>query len=385
MSNILFILNVCQPIGHIKFHGGGIYGYEVFKELVKLEPSRVIAYVDSSKFLDPEIVSLLKSENISTIDSSCISLPKAVKENNVVVVYSPLYSSELDSILDLNVKVYLTIHGLRKLEMNRDPNECFYVQSFKDIVKVNVKRSFLYRFLFRKYYLQYASLLSHKNINIITVSNHSAASIRYFYPTLKNNIHVFYSPAKNIFDYNSVPIFSKEKYYLIISADRWLKNAYRTMQAFDQLFERNLLNCNVIVVGLSNNNSLIKHVKHKNRFIIMDYVETNKLESLFKSAYALVYPSLNEGFGYPPFEAMKYGTPVITSGLASLPEVCGDSVLYTNPFSIDEIAMRILQMEDETVYKSLADKSLKRYKIIHARQVADLGNMCKLLIKSIDE
>lgn len=42
MSNILFILNVCQPIGHIKFHGGGIYGYEVFKELVKLEPSRVI-------------------------------------------------------------------------------------------------------------------------------------------------------------------------------------------------------------------------------------------------------------------------------------------------------------------------------------------------------
>ena len=55
----------------------------------------------------------------------------------------------------------------------------------------------------------------------------------------------------------------------------------------------------------------------------------------------LVFPSLTEGFGAPPLEAMSCGCPVIASNTSSVPEVCGDAVLYIDPYSIDDISDRI--------------------------------------------
>lgn len=59
-------------------------------------------------------------------------------------------------------------------------------------------------------------------------------------------------------------------------------------------------------------------IKNKSHFVLLEYVDNNVLESLYKGAYALIYPTLNEGFGYPPLEAMKYGTPVLSSPFLQL-------------------------------------------------------------------
>ncbi|MBV9388341.1 MAG: glycosyltransferase family 4 protein [Chroococcidiopsidaceae cyanobacterium CP_BM_ER_R8_30] len=68
-----------------------------------------------------------------------------------------------------------------------------------------------------------------------------------------------------------------------------------------------------------------------------DYVPYSQLPELLNSAIALVFPSLWEGFGLPVLEAMACGTPVITSNLASLPEVAGDAALLVNPYNVQEI------------------------------------------------
>jgi len=86
------------------------------------------------------------------------------------------------------------------------------------------------------------------------------------------------------------------------------------------------------------------------RVHITGYVRDRYLPPLYRQAEAFVYPSLYEGFGLPPLEAMASGTPVIVSRSSSLPEVVGDAGLYVNPLDVDELA--------QSMEKVLADPKL---------------------------
>jgi glycosyltransferase involved in cell wall biosynthesis len=70
-------------------------------------------------------------------------------------------------------------------------------------------------------------------------------------------------------------------------------------------------------------------------------VSLDELVSLYRRAAAVVFPSLYEGFGLPPLEAMACGCPVACSAAASLPEVCGDAARYFPPDDADEMASAI--------------------------------------------
>jgi len=74
---------------------------------------------------------------------------------------------------------------------------------------------------------------------------------------------------------------------------------------------------------------------------LLEYVSTEDLRHLYTGAYCLVFPSLYEGFGLPPLEAMALGCPVITSKVSSLPEVCGDAALYVDPYNVGDIRDKI--------------------------------------------
>ena len=76
----------------------------------------------------------------------------------------------------------------------------------------------------------------------------------------------------------------------------------------------------------------------------LGYVTDGELRALYENATCLVCPSLYEGFGLPPLEAMACGCPVIASTAASLPEVCGDAALYCDPHDPQDIAHKIERM-----------------------------------------
>jgi glycosyltransferase involved in cell wall biosynthesis len=80
-------------------------------------------------------------------------------------------------------------------------------------------------------------------------------------------------------------------------------------------------------------------VEHAVRFL--GFVPINTLRIFYKAAAAFVFPSLYEGFGLPPLEAMACGTPVITSNVSSLPEVVGDAAIIVNPENVFDIARGI--------------------------------------------
>lgn len=89
-----------------------------------------------------------------------------------------------------------------------------------------------------------------------------------------------------------------------------------------------------------------------NQVKFLDYVPYNQLPTLINSAIALVFPSLWEGFGFPVLEAMACGTPVITSNLASLPEVAGEAALLVNPYNVGEIAEAMQTIADSSTLRS---------------------------------
>lgn len=83
----------------------------------------------------------------------------------------------------------------------------------------------------------------------------------------------------------------------------------------------------------------------KDRIHLPGYIEPEDLPSLLSAAQAFVWPSLFEGFGLPPLEAMACGTPVVTSNTAAMPETVGDAALMIDPLDVEALADAMQRLE----------------------------------------
>lgn len=102
-------------------------------------------------------------------------------------------------------------------------------------------------------------------------------------------------------------------------------------------------------------------VKESVKFL--DFVPTEDLPSLYRHALCYVLPSLYEGFGLPVLEAMKYGCPVVTSNVSSLPEAGGDAALYFDPENVEDIAEKIKEViSSEKLRKDMKEKGYEHIK-----------------------
>ena len=91
------------------------------------------------------------------------------------------------------------------------------------------------------------------------------------------------------------------------------------------------------------------------------FVPHQTLAALYRMASVFAFPSLYEGFGLPPLEAMSCGTPVVTSRISSLPEVVDDAALLVDPYSVEDIATGICQvLDDEDLRDRLVERGLVR-------------------------
>lgn len=107
--------------------------------------------------------------------------------------------------------------------------------------------------------------------------------------------------------------------------------------------------------------------KLRDRVILLDYAPFRLLVSLIRGARALAFPSLYEGFGLPPLEAMSLGTPVLTSNTSSLPEVVGDAAVQVDPFDTRAMAEAIAALDGDADRRAeLAARGLKRAALFDA-------------------
>lgn len=218
---------------------------------------------------------------------------------------------------------------------------------------------------------------------IVTVSNYSKGSIMYNFNVSEDRIRVLSSPERLYTEGEAKEnqatnealqevIASNKKYFLIVSANRDAKNAKKALHAF-KAFSAVHTDSYIVTVGYGK--ELFKN------HIDLPFLDDNDLREAYKHCYALVYPSLFEGFGYPPLEAMRYGKPVLASNVCSIPEVLGDAPIYFSPFYESAIFNALMVLNDSN-YQEYSEKSFTRYQQVHSMQESDLSDLVDMILLS---
>ncbi|MGU7811583.1 glycosyltransferase family 4 protein [Burkholderia sp. AW49-1] len=171
----------------------------------------------------------------------------------------------------------------------------------------------------------------------------------------------------------------KDNYVLIVGSLSVGKNLARVLAAVEQLGGSR--GWQFVVVGACDlrvfNSTPRPDFDLSKGVIKAGFVSDGELKALYKHAGCFLFPSLYEGFGLPPLEAMYCGCPVVASREAALPEVCGDAAMYCNAWSVDDIAEKVaLMMTDSAMRESLRARGYARARGFRwdasARQLLDI-------------
>ncbi len=144
------------------------------------------------------------------------------------------------------------------------------------------------------------------------------------------------------------------------------KNLARLIEAFHLVRSRGLDHLKLVLIGDEiSRYAALRRAVHRyqlHKYVrFLGYLPEETLAVMYRLAGVFVFPSLYEGFGLPPLEAMASGTPVVTSNVSSLPEVAGDAALLVDPYDPSAIADGIYKvLTDETLRRDLRQKGLAR-------------------------
>ncbi|MGL5414182.1 MAG: glycosyltransferase family 4 protein [Clostridium sp.] len=146
-------------------------------------------------------------------------------------------------------------------------------------------------------------------------------------------------------------------YILYIGGFSSRKNVKALIDAFIDCRSSLLKEYKLLIVGSLKDDGelLFNYAKENNMLssiIFTGFVESSMLPILYNGADTFVYPSLYEGFGLPPLEAMSCNTPVIASNITSIPEVTSDSALLINPNSAEDISKALIKVLNSTKFRN---------------------------------
>lgn len=356
------------------FSGGGEYTKRICKELSINRKLKVFGLYDSNLHLNIESQLFVSKYDIQLIDISKKELKLIVEENCIDKIFVGVPSLFFKyNFRDVSCKIIVTVHDLRNHELllNHIRGRLVYRSGgFKSKIKQLVARlypSFTYKWAIKSID---EDLLKKENVFITTVSNYSKVSILYYMNLTCKDIPVFYPPFKDLPEKEGIiqndklryVIESKKKYFLLVSGNVPEKNIDIFLNVFKKIsIIYPSFHCVLTGIELKSENDKI---------ISVGYLSTSDLEYAYSNAFIFVYPTYQEGFGYPPLEAMKYGVPCCVSNVTSLPEVYGDSVVYFSPFYEVDVFDKIQYLiENEKNYRK---RSIIHYEMMRKRMDRDL-------------
>lgn len=187
---------------------------------------------------------------------------------------------------------------------------------------------------------------------IIAPSQFVAQEIAKKYHIPKAKLSVVYWAARQPYQRASVDkseLGINRPYLLYVGNAYPHKNLERLIMAFGKLITDYMLDFQLVIVGKKDTfhaalEKEVRDAKLEKRVIFTDYVSDRELAGLYKGAAIYVFPSLSEGFGLPPVEAMSYDLPVASSNATCLPEVIGDAAEFFDPTNIDDMARVIASL-----------------------------------------
>jgi glycosyltransferase involved in cell wall biosynthesis len=157
-----------------------------------------------------------------------------------------------------------------------------------------------------------------------------------------------------------------QEYFIYVGSLQPRKNLVRLLKAFSLFKKRQQSGMKLVLAGRPGWKNdeflqLLSTYKYRTEVVLTHYLEEKELAQLLASAYALVYPSLFEGFGVPVLEAMHSGVPVLTSAGSAMQEVGAEAGLYFDPLQHEDIAEKMMRIyKDEELRKQMIVKGRER-------------------------
>ncbi|UJS03200.1 glycosyltransferase family 4 protein [Cylindrospermopsis raciborskii] len=199
---------------------------------------------------------------------------------------------------------------------------------------------------------------------ILAVSENTKNDILCCFDVNPDKIHVTYQPVSNnlhLIENEQIEIqlrkynIKHSKYILFVGTIEPKKNIGRLIDAYLSLDT----DMQLVITGKKgwlweNEIGKLESLLGKNfsrKVKLLEYVSRRDLVYLYSGAFCFVFPSLYEGFGLPPLEAMSLGCPVITSNVSCLPEVCGNAALYVDPYSSESIRQGVEKLINDPVLR----------------------------------
>lgn len=141
-------------------------------------------------------------------------------------------------------------------------------------------------------------------------------------------------------------------YILALGTVQPRKNYIRLMEACDPLAAKRDLN--LIIVGQPAwlSEPIVEAAERRTYVRSMGFLDDADLPALYRQAAVFAFPSIYEGFGLPPLEAMASGTPIVVSTTSSLPEVVGDAGLSVDPFDVPAWTVALTQALDDAALRT---------------------------------
>jgi glycosyltransferase involved in cell wall biosynthesis len=216
---------------------------------------------------------------------------------------------------------------------------------------------------------------AHQAHRILTVSEASKRDIIHFFSVPPEKVVVVYNaieerfsetPSEDAIERVRERYQLNHPFVLYVGNIKPHKNLVRLIEAFAELRRRGFDELKLLIIGdeisklpalrrAVHSHKLHKHVR------FLGYLEDETLASLYRLASVFVFPSLYEGFGLPPLEAMASGTPVVTSNVSSMPEVSGDAAVLVDPYNVDSIVDGIARvLKDPELSAALRRKGIAR-------------------------
>lgn len=277
-----------------------------------------------------------------------ISLTKIIKKEKLDI----MHFTHFNVPLNYNDKFIVTIHDLIMYHFSRKEatTKSFLVYNIKDFIHKIVTNH-----------------AAKKAEHIIAVSEFTKQDIINTLEINADKISVVYQGVTKL---NSHTLHSKNqsKYLLYVGSAYPHKNLNKLLEAFN-IFSFNNRDVKLIIAGKKDR--FYERLQNSDQYKFCKNVELklgisdDELADLYSNASAFVFPSLYEGFGLPPIEAMQFYLPVLSSSRSCLPEVLGEAALYEDPEEVEAFANAIEKIIfDEEIRQEIVSniyKELTRY------------------------
>jgi len=334
-----------------KMGGAEAFVQNLLKGFLKLSPKDMHFYLITARnneeifknFEDqnPDLFTLIKtnvfSENVARrIIWENIFLDRLANNLNIDLMYVPIYSKPL---FNHKLPYIITIHDLQALH---------YPEYFSKI-----KNTWLH--------FAWSNCLKTAN-KLVAISEFTKSDILNNFKLPESKISVINPPIfvskEEIEDFNNLSSkykIEKKNYLYTVSSMLPHKNLYVIIKLIKMIKENPKIKLpNKLVIsgvgGKSQNEliNIINNLEIKDNVVITGFVSDKERNTLYKNAFTFLFPSIFEGFGSPPVEALMFGTPVITTKLTSIPEATQNKAFYVdNPKDPNEWLNKLLLIKDD--------------------------------------